>query len=243
MTEIPEHLLKRSRERREALGLSTGEGGAAPAADAPAAAPSTEPSTAVQPAAAATPAPARAAAAPAVAAPPPKPPPEYVQAAMRRKKIPYWAIPVVALLPLWAFIYQWSLTPPSQTITGPLAAGQELYTANCASCHLATGGGDAQGGIGFQLSNGEVLQTFPDFADQVDFVKTGSEPYIGKPYGNPDREGGQRIGKAGMPAWESILTEEEITNVVCYERVVLSNENPVPAQCAEGGAGGEAGGE
>src|SRR5262249_45360047 len=76
VTEIPEHLLRRSRERREAWGLSTGDGG--PGAAPPAAPPSTE----VQPAAAAaTPAPAPApAAAPAVVAPPPKPPPPYVQA-------------------------------------------------------------------------------------------------------------------------------------------------------------------
>ena len=104
MTEIPEHLLRRSRERREALGLSTGEEGAAtPPPSTPAAA--ATPSTEVAPAAAATPAPAPAPAAPAVVAPPPKPPPPYVEAALRRKRIPYWAIPVVALLPLWAFIY------------------------------------------------------------------------------------------------------------------------------------------
>ncbi len=238
MTEIPEHLLKRSRERREALGLSTGDSGAAtppPAAEA-------TPSTDVAPAAAATPAPAPAAAAPAVVAPPPKPPPPYVQAALRRKRIPFWAIPVVALLPLWAFIYQWSLTPPTRAVTGPLAAGQALYIANCSSCHLPTGAGDSAGGIGFQLSNGSVLETFPDMADHVAFVKSGSEPYIGKPYGNPDRPGGQRVGKAGMPAWGQILTDEEINDVVCYERVVLSGQDPVPPQCTTEGAaaGGQA---
>ena len=118
MTEIPEHLLRRSRERREALGLSTGdEGAATPPPSTPAAA--ATPSTEVAPAAAATPAPAPAPAAPAVVAPPPKPPPPYVEAALRRKRIPYWAIPVVALLPLWAFIYQWSLTPVTKAISGP----------------------------------------------------------------------------------------------------------------------------
>ncbi len=240
MTEIPEHLLRRSRERREALGLSTGEEGAAtPPPSTPAAA--ATPSTEVAPAAAATPAPAPAPAAPAVVAPPPKPPPPYVEAALRRKRIPYWAIPVVALLPLWAFIYQWSLTPVTKAISGPLANGQELYTANCASCHLPTGAGDSAGGIGFQLSGGSVLQTFPDMADQVAFVKSGSEPFIGKPYGNPDRPGGQRVGKAGMPAWGEILTDQEVNDVVCYERVVLSGQDPVPANCTtEGAAAGEA---
>ena len=234
MTEIPEHLLKRSRERRAALGLSSDEGGgdapATPAAAAPAA------SAAVEPAGASTPAVPPPPAPPAVVAPPPPPPPEYVQAAMRRKRIPYWALPVVALLPLWAFIYQWSLTPPSATISGPLAEGEEIYTANCASCHLPTGAGDSAGGIGRQLSNGEVLLTFPDIADQISFVMTGSDPYIGKPYGDPNRPGGPQIGKAGMPPWEDILTAEEINAVVCYERVVLSGEDPVPPGCTTEGA-------
>jgi mono/diheme cytochrome c family protein len=158
---------------------------------------------------------------------------------MRRKRIPYWALPVVALLPLWAFLYQWSLTPPSSAIAGPLAEGEELYTANCASCHLPTGDGSASGGIGQQLSGGEVLLTFPDIADQISFVMTGSDPYIGQPYGDPNRPGGPRIGKAGMPPWEDILTAEELNAVVCYERVVLSGEDPVPASCTvEGAAGG-----
>ncbi len=242
MTEIPEHLLRRSRERREALGLSSGDAGATPPPAAPAdSGGAASSSTAVEPVAAATPAPAPAAAAPSVVAPPPKPPPPYVEAALRRRRIPYWAIPVVALLPLWAFIYQWSLTPPTKAISGPLAAGEEIYVANCASCHLPTGAGDSAGGIGFQLSGGSVVQTFPDMADQVAFVESGSEPFIGKPYGNPDRPGGQRIGKAGMPAWGEILTEQEVNDVVCYERVVLSGEDPPPPSCTTEGAGaGEA---
>ena len=80
MTEIPEHLLKRSRERRQALGLSSegGEAGSdAPAASADAPA-TTTPAAAPAPAARATP--------PTPAAPPPpKPVPAYVQAAQRRR--------------------------------------------------------------------------------------------------------------------------------------------------------------
>ena len=45
-----------------------------------------------------------------------------------------------------------------------------------------------------------------------------------------------------MPPWEDILTAEEISAVVCYERVVLSGENPVPASCTTEGAA-EAGAE
>ena len=74
VTEIPEHLLKRSKERRGALAGETGDAApAAPAASAPAVAKA-----------------APVAAAPA-APPPPKPDPAYVTAAKTRKKIPFWA--------------------------------------------------------------------------------------------------------------------------------------------------------
>src|SRR5688572_6187528 len=93
LTDIPEHLLRRSRERREALGLSTGEGGAPPPArdeggadeggEAAGAAVPVEPEP----------------------APAPEPMPPYVVAAVSRQKIPWWALPVLAALPLWAIIY------------------------------------------------------------------------------------------------------------------------------------------
>ena len=38
-----------------------------------------------------------------------------------------------------------------------------------------------------------------------------------------------------MPAWGEILTDQEINDVVCYERVVLSGQDPVPAQCTDRG--------
>ena len=124
MTEIPEHLLKRSRERREALGLSTGDEGGGDAPATPAALPRRRRRPAVEPAAsldARVPPPP---APPAVVAPPPSRRLPYVQAALRRKRIPYWAMPVVALLPLWAFIYQWSLTPPSAGDRRPARRGR-----------------------------------------------------------------------------------------------------------------------
>ncbi|MES4793369.1 MAG: hypothetical protein C4321_10695, partial [Chloroflexota bacterium] len=67
---------------------------------------------------------------------------------------------------------------------------------------------------------GEVTKTFPNEADHVEWVKTGS---IGKPkgtpYGDPNREGGQHTVQQGvMPAFAGTLTEEEILAVVKYER-------------------------
>src|SRR5690606_20077313 len=100
LTEIPEHLLKRSRERRAALGLGGGAPEAAPGgAEAAGGAP--------EPAAAAAPPAAPAPAAPVEEAAPEPPPPEpaHIQAAKRRKRIPYWAMTAVAALPLWGYVY------------------------------------------------------------------------------------------------------------------------------------------
>ena len=98
MTEIPEHLLKRSRERRAALGLPTeggedhrvvrggeaeGAGAGAPATGPPARRPRPPFGRPPQP-----------------VAPPPKPDPPYVQAAKRRRKIPIWAMPVLPCCPV-----------------------------------------------------------------------------------------------------------------------------------------------
>ena len=89
VTEIPEHLLKRSRDRRAALGLGGGEarGREAAAEAAPRRTPAT--TAAATPAAAAPSGPAgRKAAAAPPAPPPPKPDPPYVAAAKSRREDP-----------------------------------------------------------------------------------------------------------------------------------------------------------
>ena len=234
MTEVPEHLLKRSRDRREALGLSTGDGGgSSETAAAPAAASASE---APAPAAAQAPAAAAAPVEPEPVAPPPPPPP-YVQAAQRRNRIPAWAMPVLALLPVWAFVYAGTLDAGGGEAAGPLALGAEIYNGNCASCHGASGGG----GTGPELAGGEVIKTFPDAAEMIDFVKQGSADINGQGYGDPNREGGQHIAATGgMPAWEGILTEEEIQAVVLHERVEYGGEEP-PAPGDDAPATGEPG--
>src|SRR5688500_9699603 len=96
VTEIPEHLLKRSKERRSAMGR--GEGSADAGAETPAAttdAPADAPAAVAK--APATPAPKAAEPAPKVEAPIPP----YIEAARRRRRIPVWAMPVLALLPVW----------------------------------------------------------------------------------------------------------------------------------------------
>ena len=208
MTEIPEHLLQRSRERRAALGLGGGDAGG----DAPAAAAAATPSAEV------TPAPAAAAAAAPVApvAKEPEPVPHYVEAAQKRHRIPIWAFPVLAGLVFWAPIYIGTLGLPEQG--GPLQAGGEIYvSAQCGACHGAGGGG----GVGRQLAGGEVLLTFPEWQDHYNYVLLGTAGYEGQVIGDPNRPGGAHVaGEFGtMPPFADTLSTLEILEVTLYERV------------------------
>ena len=214
MTEVPEHLLARSRARREAAGLATpAEGGAAPAPSA------TSEAGAVEPvAAAATPAPATAPAPP----PPPKPDPPYIQAYKNRKRIPFWAMPALALLPLWAFIYANTRETPPKATAGPLADGAKIFQ-NCAACH----GGSGEGGVGPSFQNGVLSKDWPNFKDQIRWVSLGSAGWPGDTYGANNKP-----KKGGMPAWAGQLTPLQIAEVVRYEREVLSGLAPEPALVA-----------
>ncbi len=234
MTEIPEHLLKRSRERRSAIG----QGGDA-AADAPsdAAAASNAPATTPAATPAAAPAasgpPARTPAPAPAAPPPPKPEPVYVQAAKRRRKIPFWAMATLSLMPVWLFMYVRAVTEPPEVVEGPLGIGTEIYSS-CASCHGAEGGG----GVGYAFSGGEVLKTFPHIEDQIRYVFYGTEGYNAADveiYGNPDREGGPHVtGARGvMPAFGGQLTQYEIVAVVCHERYDLGGADPTSEEYAD----------
>ncbi len=211
MTEIPEHLLNRSKARRAA---ASGEAsGDTPAASS---APAKQESAA----------PAKAQAAPAVKVE--KPDPAYVKAAKERRKIPFWAMSGLALLPVWAFMYFVAMTPAEKVEAGPLSIGTEVY-AGCAGCH----GGAGAGGAGRPLYEGEVLKTFPHIEDMLNFVYTGSQKYVAaglKVYGNPDREGGAHapLSYNGNPMPQQgekaggALTEAEILAVVCHIRYDLS---------------------
>ncbi|MCY3559931.1 MAG: cytochrome c [bacterium] len=228
MTEVPEYLLERSRQRRLEL---TGEGGEAPAAGAPAAASA---ATASSPPAAA---PARSTlpAVPPAAPPPPPPPPKpWVQAALARNKIPYWVMPVLLFLPIWAFMYIGTLDEPTRAATGIVADGQALYAAQCAVCHVASGAG---GGTGPRLNDGEVLLTFPDDAENLGLAQHMAWVAVatdgtgeGNPYGAPER--GRTAGWfANMPGHYDELTGTEILAVVLYERIA-HGESDVAATLA-----------
>jgi mono/diheme cytochrome c family protein len=79
-----------------------------------------------------------------------------------------------------------------------LVQGRDVYIANCVSCH----GGAGAGGRGNKLNEGQVLESFPDPADQVALV-TG--------------------GRQAMPAFGDRLSNEEIEAVVRFTREVLAS--------------------
>lgn len=214
MTEVPEHLLRRSRERREALGLATG-GGPPPSGGTPAAsAAEVEPASTATPAAPAAPATPATPAAPAAAQAPEAPPePEYAPVPRPPARVPAWALPVLAALPFWAILYagafgERKVVDPND----PVVMGARVYrSAGCSGCHGATGGG----GVGPAMAG--VKQTFPNEADHVAWVKTGSKPTQGQPYGNSGR-----VSTGGMPGFEGALSQQEIEAVVKYEREQLA---------------------
>ena len=193
MTEIPEHLLKRSKKAR-------GDKSDAPT-DAPADSQAAE-----------TP----AAAAPTPDAPvedaPPAPVAPYVATANARKKIPWWAASALILLPLWAFAYVGTLERPSEAAAGMLSDGAHLYDARCAACHGASGGG----GVGPAFDGGDLVTVFPDVAVNVVWVIKGSDGY-----GSGNAYGEGRTVNGGMPGWGDALTAREILAVVLYERASL----------------------
>ena len=107
MTDIPEHLLRRSKERRDALG------GAAPAGDGEAGSASV-PATTAESGAPTSAAPKAAPVAAAAAVEDKKLAEEAARYradvarrndALRRNRIPIWATPVLVAMPVWGFLY------------------------------------------------------------------------------------------------------------------------------------------
>lgn len=216
MTEIPEHLLQRSRERRSAMGGGDAGGGSGSTAGGDGESTS---ESAAPVKAAATPAPA---AATAPATPEPvveKPAPPYVQAYLRRRRIPYWAMPVLAAIPLWAYIYQGTLEPPPGG-PGFEEEGSALYAEKCASCH----GGGGGGGVGPAFTEGNIYATWPKFEDHFQWVRLGTNGWPETTYGANNKPVG---GVGNMPAFDQTsLSDAELLYVLYHERHALGGENP-----------------
>jgi mono/diheme cytochrome c family protein len=216
VTEIPEHLLRRSRERREALGLDGG-GGGDEGAGAPAPAAVETPAAAVEaPAAAAAPAVVEEAGVPALVE---EEAPSYLAPARARHKVPLWVMPVLIGLPLWAALYPGAFSShQKKVVLTPLQDGANVYRSACSSCHGASG----EGGVGPRLSGSQAVLTFPNVQDHIAWVQTGSQTKQGQKYGDPNRTGGQHVATKGdMPGFAGSLTSQQIQDVVQYERESL----------------------
>ena len=73
--------------------------------------------------------------------------------------------------------------------------GAAIFSERCASCHGDDGGGQS----GPKLSDGRVVERFPDVADQIELVTDG---------------------RGGMPSFEGRLSPAEIEAVVEYTRTL-----------------------
>jgi mono/diheme cytochrome c family protein len=138
-----------------------------------------------------------------------------VQAAQRRRRIPFWAMPVLAAVPLWGYVFFRTLDPPP-VLNDPIVLGGQTYT-ECAGCH----GGSGEGASGPKLADGAVLKTWPDYRDHMMWVRLGSQNWPAATYGTGDKSTSAGV----MPAHPQ-FTDQELAQVVLYERQVLSKEDP-----------------
>ncbi len=218
VTEIPEHLLKRSKAAK-----AKAEGAPAPADDAGSSAPAAAVATPNVPAA-----PARAAAPAAPPAPVVIPDTPAVAAYKARKKVPVWAMLALAILPVWGLMYARALTPQAKAANDPITVGAATYSASCAGCHGATGDGIA--GAGYPFVQKSVTISFPHIEDQLRWVDLATKAYVDagvKIAGDPNRAGGAHIvGARGvMPAQGATLTPAQLLAAVCYERFALAGND------------------
>jgi mono/diheme cytochrome c family protein len=216
LTEIPEHLLRRSRERRAALGLGGDGGGGGEESSG-----SALPARTDAPAGAA-PVKAAPVKAPAIVEEPLVPEPvAYVRPTGPHKlPVPIWAMPVLIAVPLWAFFFPGAFSNHQKAVVSdPVTIGNAVYHSNCSTCH----GSNGEGGVGPALHGGLSALTFPNVADQINWVKNGSTGLAkNTPYGDPNRAGGQHVAaKNDMPGFASSLSAAQIQDVVTYERTKL----------------------
>jgi mono/diheme cytochrome c family protein len=213
VTEVPEHLLRRSKDARARAAGGGGEGSDTPAA--PGEAPGTgAAASAVEPAGGAAVAPAAAAAAPAK-----------------------YGIAVLAALPVWALIYAGALvkTAPADPV---FDEGQAVYQDLCSNCHGAGG----EGGTGRPLNEVvEVFPDAADHVAWIENGSPEAGTPYGDP--GKGRISGSGGYTTPMPSFKDDLTAEQIAAVAYYERVEFGGQEPTApgAEGAEGStsSGGE----
>ncbi len=109
-----------------------------------------------------------------------------------------------------------TLLAPAGALAGDAAAGKAAYTTNCVSCHGETGKGDGPVGM--------VLQPPPRDFSIADFKFDGDGD--GKVATDADLKAVISKGAVGfggdqmMAPWSSVLSDEDIDNVIAYIRTL-----------------------
>lgn len=103
--------------------------------------------------------------------------------------------------------------------------GQEIY-ANCAGCHGPQGQG--QGAFPALTS---ILNVFSSCSDHIEWVTLGSAGFTAA--GRTTFGDNNQPVNGGMPTWGDQLSDEQIAEVVAFERVRLAggNQDQVLADC------------
>jgi len=95
-------------------------------------------------------------------------------------------------------------TAPAVTDESVLS-GAEIYTANCATCHGATGLGDGPTAAALDPAPAPISHTAQMLSDDLVFYRIS--------------EGGVPF-QTSMPAWKGVLSEDQIWDVIAYVRVL-----------------------
>ena len=237
MTEIPEHLLKRSRDRRAALGLGGGE--AQPSAEARVRGCSGGDAGHDRGGDAGSRRPGRSGRSQGRPRHPPR----------RRRRSPTrrtWRRPSAGEDPVLGdgrAVVDADLgvhvRPLAHRRPRRRSKGRWASAPRCTATARRVTAARARVAAGRPLADGEVNKTFPHIEDQLRFVYFGTEGYnlAGvTSYGDPNREGGAHAtGSFGlMPAWGTgaggDLTDAEILAVVCHERYGFDGRRSAPTR-------------
>jgi len=97
----------------------------------------------------------------------------------------------------------------SATFARAQDSGADLYKTSCAQCHGLTGEADTPAGRTFKAHslNTPAALKLSD-ADMLEFTKKG---------------------KGNMPAWEEILTDDQLKDVIAYVRTLQSKKLAEPS--------------
>lgn len=100
--------------------------------------------------------------------------------------------------------------------SGPRGTVQSTFQSECASCHGANGKGGGWTAWLFRLK-------MRDLTDAA-YMRTVSDDYLFQII----KQGGDMLGKPGMPSWGQKLTDREIRDLVAYVRSLSPPRPPMP---------------